>query len=350
MLFRSAYSDSSVKVMELVCKIENQPTVTELTKTDLTGGQEIEGARLQILKEGEVIDEWVSGKEPHIVYALEPGEYMLHEELAPTEQGYVRAEDVTFIIEETGEVQKVEMQDDHTKIVVSKSDITDGKEIQGAALQIIDGEGKVLEEWISGEEHLIEYLPVGSYTLHEEAAIDGYVVADDVEFDVLETGEVQKVEMLDERAMGVLRIKKTDGETEEPLEGVEFTLYEKESKEAVATLVTDKDGNAESIQLPIGIYGDGMLKEITTYVLKETKTLEGYEESEEEWEIIFEYQDDKTQIIEVSKDIQNKKIPVKEVANVAKTGDKADLVLPVLGILAGIVCVIGVVSRKKKLK
>lgn len=242
------------------------------------------------------------------------------------------------------------MQDDHTKIVVSKSDITDGKEIQGAALQIIDGEGKVLEEWISGEEHLIEYLPVGSYTLHEEAAIDGYVVADDVEFDVLETGEVQKVEMLDERAMGVLRIKKTDGETEEPLEGVEFTLYEKESKEAVATLVTDKDGNAESIQLPIGIYGDGMLKEITTYVLKETKTLEGYEESEEEWEIIFEYQDDKTQIIEVSKDIQNKKIPVKEVANVAKTGDKADLVLPVLGILAGIVCVIGVVSRKKKLK
>ena len=68
--------------------------------------------------------------------------------------------------------------------------------------------------------------------------------------------------------MGILRIKKTDGETEEPLEGVEFTLYEKESEEAVATLVTDKDGNAESIQLPIGIYGDGVLKEITTYVLK----------------------------------------------------------------------------------
>lgn len=346
----AAYSDSSVKVIELVCKIENQPTVTELTKTDLTGGQEIEGARLQILKEGEVIEEWVSGKEPHIVYALEPGEYVLHEELAPTEQGYVRAEDVTFVVEETGEVQKVEMQDDHTKTVVSKSDITDGKEIQGAVLQIIDGEGKVLEEWISGEEHLIEYLPVGSYTLHEESAIDGYVVADDVEFDVLETGEVQKVEMLDERTMGILRIKKTDGETEEPLEGVEFTLYEKESEEAVATLVTDKDGNAESIQLPIGIYGDGVLKEITTYVLKETKALEGYEESEEEWEIIFEYQDDKTPIIEVSKDIQNKKIPVEEVANVAKTGDKADLVLPVLGILAGIVCVIGVVSRKKKLK
>ena len=43
-------------------------------------------------------------------------EYILHEEQAPTEQGYVRAEDVKFIVEETGEVQKVEMKDDHTRV------------------------------------------------------------------------------------------------------------------------------------------------------------------------------------------------------------------------------------------
>ena len=92
------------------------------------------------------------------------GEYVLHEEQAPTEKGYVRAEDVAFVVEETGEVQKVEMQDDHTKVSISKTDITTGEEIEGAKLQILDEEGNVVEEWISGEEHLIEYLPTGTYT------------------------------------------------------------------------------------------------------------------------------------------------------------------------------------------
>ena len=433
----ASYTDSSIEVIELSCEIENQPTITEFTKTDLIGGQEVEGAKLQILKDGEVVEEWVSGKEPHTVYALEPGEYVLHEEQAPTEKGYVRAEDVAFVVEETGEVQKeemqddqtkvsisktdittgeeiegaklqildeegnvveewisgeehlieylptgtytlheeqaptekgyvraedvtfvveetgeiqeVEMQDDHTKVSISKTDITDGEEIQGAKLQIIDEEGNVVEEWTTGEEHLIEYLPTGTYTLHEEAAIDGYVVAEDVEFTVLETGEIQKVEMKDVRVMGVLKIHKTNAETGEALEGVEFTLYEKESGKEAAVLVTDKDGNAETEQLPIGIYENGEFKETTVYVLKETKPLEGYEESEEEWEITFEYQDDQTPVIEVAKEIQNKKAPV-VTTDTPKTGDDTNWMLPLLGILAGGICVAYAVYRKKKMK
>ena len=58
--FDAGYTDSSKEVIELSCEILNQPTITEFTKTDLTGGQEIEGAKLQILKDGEVIEEWVS--------------------------------------------------------------------------------------------------------------------------------------------------------------------------------------------------------------------------------------------------------------------------------------------------
>ena len=437
--FDAGYTDSSKEVIELSCEILNQPTITEFTKTDLTGGQEIEGAKLQILKDGEVIEEWVSEKEPHTVYALEPGEYILHEEQAPTDKGYVRAEDVVFVVEETGEVQKVEMQDDHTKVSISKTDITDGKEIEGAKLQIIDKEGnvveewisgeehlieyipvgeytlheeqaptdkgyvraedvtfvveetgeiqkvemqddhtkvsvsktditdgeeiqgaklqiinkdgKVIEEWITGEEHLIEYIPVGEYTLHEEAAIDGYVVASDVEFTVLETGEIQKVEMKDERAMGVLKIQKTDAETKNPLEGVEFTLFEKESGKEVAKLVTDKDGKAESEKLPIGVYENGKMKEKMVYVLKETKVLEGYEKPEEEWEVVFEYKDDKTPVIEVLKEIQNKKPAVPGTpADAPKTGDDTNWMLPLLGVLAGGICVVYAVSRKRKLK
>ena len=60
----------------------------------------------------------------------------------------------------TGDVQKVKMEDDHTKVSISKTDITDGKEIEGAKLQVLDQDGEVVESWTTGEEHLIEYIPV----------------------------------------------------------------------------------------------------------------------------------------------------------------------------------------------
>ena len=70
---------------------------------------------------------------------------------------------------------------------------------------------------------------------------------------------------------------------------------------------TGKDGKAVSELLPIGTYENGVFKEPITYVLKETATLKGYEKTEEEWEIVFTYQNDKTPVIEVVKEIQNKK-------------------------------------------
>ena len=114
--------------------------------------------------------------------------------------------------------------------------------------------------------------------------------------------------------------------------------------------MTDKDGRAESELLPIGTYENGSFKEKTVYVLKETKALDGYEKSEEEWEITFDYKDDKTPVIEVLKEIQNKKTPEesKKVTDMPKTGDDTNLLLAFLslGISAG--CVIFVMTRKKK--
>lgn len=346
----ASYTDQNLEKISLSAEVKNQPTITEFTKTDLTDGKEVEGATLQVIKDGEVIEEWVSGKEPHIIYALAPGEYVLHEEQAPTEQGYVRAEDVTFTVEETGEVQKVEMKDDHTRVSISKTDITDGKEIQGAKLSLIDKNGTTLDVWTTGEEHVIEYIPVGTYTLHEEAAIDGYVVVNDVEFEVLETGEIQKVEMKDERAMGRLIIHKTDGESKAALAGVEFVLTEKETGKEVATLITDKEGKAESELLPIGTYENGAFKEKTVYVLKETKALEGYEKSNEEWEVSFDYVDDKTPVIEVLKEIQNKKNPEtpQTVSDAPKTGDDTNWLLPILGLVASAGGVVTIVIHKRK--
>lgn len=177
---------------------EDEPTVFEFTKTSLTTGEEIEGAKLTVTDEnGKVVDEWVSGKEPHIIKELVVGQTYTMTEILPA-LGYVTAESIRFTVDDIAEVQKIEMKDDVTKVEISKTDIA-GEELPGAKLTILDENGEVVESWTSTEEpHYIEMLPIGKYTLHEEAAPEGYLVAEDVAFEVKDTSEIQKVVMKDE--------------------------------------------------------------------------------------------------------------------------------------------------------
>lgn len=164
----------------------------------LTDGKELEGAKLQVTDEsGKVVDSWTSGKEAHIIKELVVGQKYTLTETKPAD-GYVTAESITFTVEDTAKSQKIEMKDDVTKVEISKTDIS-GKELPGAKLTILDKDGKTVENWTSEEKpHYIEMLPIGEYTLREESAPDGYLVAEDVKFTVEDTGEIQKVVMKDE--------------------------------------------------------------------------------------------------------------------------------------------------------
>ena len=196
--FDFTYEDAKKESISYEFAFENVPTVFAFTKTSLTDGKEVEGAKLKVTdEEGNLVDEWVSGKKPHIIKELVVGKKYTMTETQPAD-GYVTAESIEFVVENTGEVQKVEMKDDVTKVEISKTDIA-GKELPGAKLSILDKEGKTVESWTSEDKpHYIEMLPIGEYTLHEESAPDGYLVADDVKFEVRDTGEIQKVEMKDE--------------------------------------------------------------------------------------------------------------------------------------------------------
>ena len=56
-----------------------------------------------------------------------------------------------------------------------------------------------MESWISGEEEKqFDRLLPGEYVLTEEQAPEGYAKAEPVDFTLQESGEEQKVEMLDE--------------------------------------------------------------------------------------------------------------------------------------------------------
>ena len=86
------------------------------------------------------------------------------------------------------------------KVSVSKQDITDHKELEGAHLQVIDEKGNIVDEWVSGKEpHMIQNLFCNhTYTLTETIAPKNYKVAQSINFKVEESGKIQKVVMYDE--------------------------------------------------------------------------------------------------------------------------------------------------------
>ncbi|MFR6580931.1 MAG: collagen binding domain-containing protein [Ruminococcus sp.] len=192
---------------------EDVQTSVELSKADLTDGKELPGASLQVLDStGTVVEEWISTEEPHMIRGLLVGETYILVETKPAD-GYTTAESIEFKVEDTAEVQKHQMLDDVTKVEISKTDMTDSKEVPGAKLTILDKDGKVVESWVSDKDpHMVEKLPVGTYTLREEQAPDGYLIAEEVSFEVKDTGEIQKAEMKDARPVGKLVLKKTDAE------------------------------------------------------------------------------------------------------------------------------------------
>ena len=215
----------------------------------------------------------------------------------------------------------------------------------------IHKDGKKVESWTSTDKpHMVEKLPVGEYTLREEQAPDGYLIAEDVKFTVKDTGKVQKVKMKDAHPYGKLVIKKTDSTSKAALPGAEFELREKESGKVVEKLVTDKTGTATSGKLPIATYKNGKVEKTVEYILVETKAPNGYELSSKKEEIRFEYKDGKTKVIEIVKEIKNTKSPSGSTptGNSPKTGDSTNIWLPILLAVLSACGIGGVIWYKKK--
>ena len=348
----ASYTNQNETVITFEKEVENQPTETRFTKTDIVTGEPVVGATLQILDEDKnVIREWVTAAEEHVEYALPEGNYLLHEETAPNEDGYVTAQDVEFEVKEDGSITRVEMEDDFSKVDISKTDMTGDTELAGVKLQVLNSEEEVLDEWVSdGTEHRIEYLPVGEeLILREIQTIDGYTMAEDVRFTLEDTGEVQHVSMKNEFVYGRIFLNKTDAETGDALAGAEFEIRNTTTGEMAGTLVTDENGQAESEDLLIGSYDENGVKELFRYEVVETKAPEGYQLDDTAHAVTFELDGEKDGQILVELDITNEKIP-EETPSIPQTGDNPGRPLALLflclasaGAFAGIT-----IYRKRK--
>ena len=223
------YDGQTVMVLDNTCS--NKPTEIWVSKRDLTNDEELPGATLAIKDmDGNTVTTWVSTDEPHRVTRLHFGESYTLTEIRAAD-GYALADNITFRLIQKSDrdgnpLEECEvyylttknilfwkwddwkllddatviMQDDITKVQISKKDLTTNEELPGAELVIKDKDGTEIDRWIStNEPHYVEKMPAGDYTLTEITAPNGYKVAESIDFTVLPTGEMQTVVMKDAR-------------------------------------------------------------------------------------------------------------------------------------------------------
>ncbi len=187
-----------------VIHMVDDTTKVEISKTEIAGSEEIPGCELQITEKDTdtVIESWTSTKEKHIIeQKLAVGKSYILTEKRPAD-GYATADSIEFAIEDSGEVQSVQMKDDTTKIRLIKLASDTGQGLRGAKFEVFDSSDKKVMSFTSKEEgyDIIGKLKAGeTYTFKEIEAPKGYQLAQPVQFTVKDTGEVQKVSVTDKK-------------------------------------------------------------------------------------------------------------------------------------------------------
>ena len=219
-----AYKDQTTPVVEEQLTVYNEPTSLVLLKYE-KGAEEktaLAGVRFKVwLKQDEAVEEglvdpgytleeiYVTDEEGRveIPYLLPESTYCIQEvEALP---GYIPDGTVREVyVDAKGRIEGeavcvMKLENDYTKLRISKVDGGNRQCLPGAELKLErileSGEKELVESWISGEEEKkFDRLQPGEYVLTEEKAPEGYEKAEPVSFSLQETGEEQRVEMVDQ--------------------------------------------------------------------------------------------------------------------------------------------------------
>ena len=202
------------------------------------------------------------------------------------------------------------------KIKVIKTDSDTGQTLSGVEFNIIDSStGEVVETLVTDENGEAESMDLRvdkDYILREVKTLEEYNLNDEEIYFNVSEDEVLKINVGNLIKKGKVKIVKTDSDTGQALSGVEFNIIDSSTNEIIETLVTDENGEVESMDLRVD----------KDYILQEVKTLENYILNEEE--IHFNVTEDEILEIEVKNKKQAEPEPeieeVKEVKILPRTG------------------------------
>ena len=217
-------------------------TKVKISKQDITTKKELPGAKL-VIKDanGKVVESWVSTNEPKYIEGLAAGKYTLCETAAP--EGYVLAtECINFEVKANGTVASVIMyntpkkqeEPKKTKLQILKKDATTKEVLVGATFVLKDADGKEVETWKSTKNAKeFENLKVGTYTLIETTAPEGYILnTKPMTFELKANNQVTTVIMYNEKKPTVTKVKisKQDITTKKELPGAKLEIKDANGK------------------------------------------------------------------------------------------------------------------------
>ena len=240
---------------------EEKGSIT-VTKKD-NNNQDLAGATIKLYNQaGTEVGSWTSSaaSTSHTFTDLPVGTYTLRETGTPV--GYMTANDITVNVT-NGNTASANFINQPTSVTIKKVD-ENNQPLAGAHLQVLNNQGTVVDEWDTDTTgvHTISKLAVGTYTIKETVAPNGYVLKTSTQQFTVSAGQAT-AEQVFTNAKTVVKVSKIDADTGALVSGANLVIYD-ENGAQVANFISN-----------------GTIKEITglvpgNYTLKETQAPDGY--------------------------------------------------------------------------
>lgn len=227
-----------------------------VVKTD-DEGTPIEGVKFNIYDaNGELVKQITTNAKGLAGLTNVPVGTYYYEEIEAPDNVIMKAGRHEFKLETQDQIVRLDVVNEKIKGSLKITKVADDdRAIEGVKFQVLDANKNVIETLVTDKDGIAvsQELVPGTYYYKEIEVPAGYVIdTNEYKFDITNEGELVSKKVVNERAKGKLQITKYDNEGG-TLEGVKFDILD-ENKTVVDTIVTDKDGVAVSIDLPVGTY------------------------------------------------------------------------------------------------
>ena len=237
----------------LQVSMTNHKNSISFAKVDSETGNYVSGAKMRLVTaDGDLVEEWTSANDVHIIAGLARGTYYFEEVEAP--DGYIRnTERIEVVVDKDTTTHTYTMKNQKTGVRIAKVDSETGEIIAGATLELLDENREVLASWTTTADYRsFDDLGEGVYYVRETVAPSGYILNSSLEeFTIDSSNPVATVRFEDEKT--TVKVGKLDANTGNYIAGATLRLSRQDSNMEPITFVSE-DHATEFRGLATGVY------------------------------------------------------------------------------------------------